>query len=208
MYTVNRIRFVATNFYNLQGLRAVPLGLCMLLLSLWANRLHGPARDFLIPIAAMVGTIIVLFLIDRFYLHTFGRVQRTSESRQLEWLFSMIGAVLALTAFWLDVSFKLPVSLLGLVFAASLMADYLRITWLVKGRFLLYYPLGAVLMAGLSILQWLGVPHWWLALGIKHQLLGIVMAVGMFTMIAGIWGHIFLSRTLPSLPEITDGNSF
>jgi hypothetical protein len=155
----------------------------------------------------VIGALIILFLIDRFYLHTFGRVQRTPESRHLEWLFSIIGGVLALGAFWLDVSFKLPVSLLGLVFAAGLLADYVRITWLVKGRFLLYYPLGAVLMAGLSILQWLGIPHWWLAFGIKHQLLGIAMAIGIFTMIAGIWGHLFLARTLPARMESADDHS-
>jgi hypothetical protein len=207
MDNVNRIRLVATNFYNLQGLRAVPLGFCLLFVSLWANRLQGPARDFLMPVAGLIGSLIVLFLIDRFYLHTFGRVQRTPESRQLEWLFSIIGGILALGAFWLDISFRLPVSLLGLVFAAGLLADYIRINWLVKGRFLLYYPLGAVLMAGVSILQLLGFHDWWQAFGLKNQLLGIAMAIGIFTMIAGFWGHIFLARTLPSRMEIADDNS-
>jgi hypothetical protein len=207
MYNVNRIRLVATNFYNLQGLRAVPLGLCLWLLCLWANRLQGPARDFLIPIVAVIGTLTVLFLIDRFYLHTFGRVQRTPESRHLEWLFSIIGGVLALGAFLLDISFKLPVSLLGLVFAAGLLADYIRITWLVKGRLLLYYPLGATLMIVVSTLQLFGFPNWWQTLGLKSHLLGIVMAIGIFTMLAGLWGHMFLARTLPSRLETADDNS-
>jgi hypothetical protein len=101
----------------------------------------------------------------------------------------------------------LPVSLLGLVFAAGLLADYIRITWLVKGRFLLYYPLSAVLMAVISTLQWFGFPDWWQALGLKSQLLGIAMAIGIFTMLAGLWGHMFLARTLPSRLEIADDNS-
>ena len=196
MQNLKEIRFVATNYYNLQGLRMVPLGALLVLVCLWANGQHGPARDFLVPILGLVVTVILLYAIDRYYLHAFGRVQRTLESRRLEWLLSVVGGILALGAFCLDVSFKLPISLLGLVCAAGLLADYIRITWLVKGRFLLYYPLGAVLMAGLSILQLLGVSNWWQACGLKSQMLGMAMAIGAFTIIAGIWGHIFLVSTL------------
>ena len=109
--------------------------------------------------------------------------------------------------FLLDVSSKLPVSLVGLVFAAGLLADYFRITWLVKGRYLLYYPLGAVLVAGVSVLPLLGVPNWWQACGLAYQLLGITILIGMFTIIAGIWGHIFLTRTLPPRLETTNDHA-
>lgn len=207
MNTVKQVRFVATNFYNLQGLRAVPLGLCLVLICFWANSLHEQARNFLVPVSSLIGALIILFAVDRYYLHTFGQVQRTPESLRLEWLFSIIGGILALGAFLLDVLFKLPVSTLGLVFAASLLADYIRITWLVKGRFLLYYPLGAILMAVVSILQLLGVSHWWQTIGLKSHLLGIAMAVGLFTVFAGIWGHIFLASTLPPHVEMNDDHS-
>ena len=207
MNTVKQVRFVATNFYNLQGLRAVPLGLCLVLICFWANSLHEQARNFLVPVSSLIGALIILFAVDRYYLHTFGQVQRTPESLRLEWLFSIIGGILALGAFLLDVLFKLPVSTLGLVFAASLLADYIRITWLVKGRFLLYYPLGAILMAVVSILQLLGVSHWWQTIGLKNHLLGIAMAVGLFTVFAGIWGHIFLASTLLPHVEVNDDHS-
>jgi hypothetical protein len=204
MYDLKQIRFVATNFSNLQGLRAVPLGSCLVLVCLWANGLQGPARDFLVPALGLVGTLILLFAIDRYYLHAFGRVQRTPESRRLEWLTSAVGGILALGAVWLDISFKLPVSLVGLVLAAGLLADYIRITWLVKGRFLLYYPLGAILIAGVSVLPLLGVSNWWKACGLNSQLIGISMAIGIYTIIAGIWGHIFLVCTLP--PRVETNN--
>ena len=207
MNTVKQVRFVATYFYNLQGLRAVPLGLCLVLICFWANSLHEQARNFLVPVSSLIGALIILFAVDRYYLHTFGQVQRTPESLRLEWLFSIIGGILALGAFLLDVLFKLPVSTLGLVFAASLLADYIRITWLVKGRFLLYYPLGAILMAVVSILQLLGVSHWWQTIGLKNHLLGIAMAVGLFTVFAGIWGHIFLASTLLPHVEVNDDHS-
>jgi hypothetical protein len=201
MKTVKEVRFVATNYSNLQGLRAVPLGLCLVLVCLWANSLQYPVRSFLMPVVSMVGSLMLLFAIDQYYLHAFGRVQRTPESRHLEWLISLVGGFLALGAFWLDGSVKLPVSLLGLVFAVGLLADYIRITWLVKGRFLLYYPLGAILMAGVSVLPLLGGSNWWQACGLKNQMLGIAIAIGIFTIIAGIWGHIFLVLTLPSRME-------
>jgi hypothetical protein len=201
MKDVKQTRFIATNYYNLQGLRMIPLGLCLVLVVLWANGIHGPTRDFLVPILVCAGSVVLVLAIDRYYLHTFGRVQRTPESRHLEWLIGIIGGILALGAFVLDVSVKLPVSALGLVFSAGLAADYIRMTWLVNGRFLLYYPLGAILMAGVSILPLLGLPGWWLACGLKNQIIGIAMAIGIFTMIAGIWGHIFLVRTLPLRQE-------
>ena len=201
MNTIKQVRFIATNFYNLQGLRNVPLGLCLVFLCFWANSLHGAAGSFLVPILSLTVALILSLAIDRYYLHALGRVKRTSESIRLEWLISAVGGVLALGAFWVDVSFKLPISTLGLVFAIGLLADYIRITWLVRGRFLLYYPLGAILIAGMSILQLLGVSNWWQLFGIKNQLLGMVIVFGIFTVIAGIWGHIFLTSTLPPRVE-------
>jgi hypothetical protein len=198
---LKEIRFVATNYYNLQGLRTVPMGMCLVVVCLWANAQKGPASNLSLPLLCAAGLGILFFAIDRYYLHAFGRVQRTPESRRLEWVIGGVGGVLALGAFILDTSLKLPVSTLGLVFAAGLLADYIRITWLVKGRFLLYYPLGAVLMAGVSVLPLLGVLDWWKAFGFKSQMLGIAIAIGIFTLIAGIWGHIFLARTLPPRAE-------
>lgn len=196
MVDEKQIRFVTTNYFNLQGLRAIPLGLCLLLVSLWANAVEYPVKNFLVPITSVVGSGLFLFVIDRYYLRTFGRVQRTLDSRRLEWMISVVGGILALGAFWLDTTTKLPISLLGLVFAAGLLADYLRMTWLVKGRSLLYYPIGAILMAGMSILPQF-IPDWWQTCGIKSQIIGMTISFGLFTILAGIWGHIYLLRTLP-----------
>ncbi len=201
MKNLKEIRFVATNFSNLQGLRAVPLSLLLVVICFWANGIHGPARDFFVPALGLAGSLILLFAIDRYYLHNFGRIERTPESRRLEWLVSVIGGILALGAFWMDVSIKLPVSLLGFTMAVCLLADYIRITWLVKGRFLFYYPIGAILLAIVSVLPLLGVSGWWQTFGLRSQLLGVCVAFGVYATFAGIWGHIFLVRTLPSQAE-------
>jgi hypothetical protein len=201
MKDLKEIRFVATNFSNLQGLRAVPLSLYLVLVCLWANAVHAPARDFLIPGIGLVVTLILVFAIDQYYRHTYGRVERTPESRRLEWLASAVGGILALGAFWMDVSIKIPISLVGLAMAVCLLADYIRITWLVKGRFLIYYPIGAILLAILSVLPLLGGVGWWQAFGLRSQLVAICIAFGVFTTFAGFWGHLFLTRTLPPLKE-------
>jgi hypothetical protein len=200
MKEMKEIRFIATNFTNLQGFRTVPISLYLVVICLWANAIHGPAKNFLVPALVLVGTVILFFAIDRYYLLTFGQVQRTPESQRLEWLVSIAGGILALGAFLLEASFKFPFSLLGLAFSISLLTDYVRITWLVNGKFLLYYPLGAVLLALVSVLPLLGVPNWWLVFGLRNQILGISIAFGIYMVIAGFWGHIFLVQTLS--PEV------
>ncbi len=198
MQDLKKIRFVAANYSNLQGLRIVPLGLCLLGVCWWAARLNYPARpvDFVLPIALLAVTIALLFLIDRYYLRVYGRVQRTPQSRNLEVLLGTVGAALGLAAFWVDALVRLPFSLLGLIFTAGLLVDYIRMTWLVKGRFLLYYPLAAVIMAVFSLLPVLGAPEWWQAFGLRNQMVGIAMLIGVICVLAGIWGHIYLARTL------------
>jgi len=208
MRNMSEIRFISTNYYTLQGLRVVPLGLCLVFICLWANNLQAAARgsDFIFPVITLAVSAILLFAIDRFYLQAFGRVQRTEEARRLEWLVAVMFGIPALLAIWLDMSFRLPVSVLGLVFAAGLLVDCARITWLVKGHVLIYYPLGAVLMAGLSILSWLGIPNWWSEIGLRSQIMGVALGIGIFTMLAGIWGHVFLMHRL-QLPGRQHGNA-
>ncbi|HWQ45465.1 MAG TPA: hypothetical protein VN376_01290 [Longilinea sp.] len=203
MNDMREIRFVATNFSNLQGLKAVPLGILLVLVSLWANSLDHAAgfTDLLVPILEALGTFTLIIVIDRYYRRTFGRVQRTPESLRLEGLISVIGGVIALGAVWLDMTRTLPLSLVGLVFAAGLLADYVRITWLVKGRFLLYYPIGALIMAVMSILPLIGLPEWWHACGFVSQMIGITIVIGILSIIAGFWGHIYLVRTLSPVTE-------
>lgn len=201
MKTLKEIRFVATNYANLQGLKSIPFSLCLVLLCLYVNGLSSTSRSFLVPAMLVIGMVLLYIAITRYYLHTFGRVQRTVESQRLETETMVAAGILALAAFWLDVSFKLPLSLIGLVFAFGLLADYLRITWLVKGRFLLYYPIEAGLILLISVLPIIGFPDWWHTIGLKSQLLGVSIAIGSLSIPAAIWGHIFLVRTLPPLTE-------
>ena len=97
----NKIRFIATNYVNLQGLRNVPFGISIILLALltngllksgltraplWANGLAGAAKYYAIGGVILVSMIVSLLLIDKYYFHYFGRVKRTPESSRFEWL--------------------------------------------------------------------------------------------------------------------------
>lgn len=198
MKNINEIRFVSTNYFNLQGLRMVPMGVLAILVGLWANGAKYPVtfNEYLVLLIELVVLITISFGIDRYYLHSFGRVKNTPESKRFEVIYSMIFGAFVLVAFWLDVTYKLPLSLIGLVFGLGLLADYIRITWLVKGRYLFYYPIGAVLSIVISLLPLLGFPGWWHTVGLKGQIFGIDLFVGLFVIFAGIWGHIYLVRTL------------
>ena len=203
MKNLKEIRFVATNYYNLQGLRSLPVSLYLVLICLWVNNQRYPItmKNYLLPTLELICMLILYFGINRYYLHSFGRLERTPESRRLEWGTAIASGVLVMAAFWMDVTYKLPVSLLGLTMALSLLAEYIRITWLVKGRFLLNYPIGVILLAGASLLPVLGSPDWWHFFGIQSQLLGISLLFGFFTIFAGIYSHFFLVHTLSALSE-------
>jgi hypothetical protein len=195
MEEITKIRFIATNFSNLQGLRMVPLGMLLVFVCLVANAQHGSSPDWISILLSLAVTLALIFVIDRYYLHKFGRVRRTAESVRLETIFSIVFGILALFAIGLEMFVKFPFSSLGLLVAVGLLADYIRINWLVKGHFLFYYPLGAFVMAVLSVLPLFGV-SWWRSVAIHNQYIGITMIFGVIVIIAGVWGHIFLVRTL------------
>lgn len=198
MNTIKEIRFITTNYYNLQGLRLVPLGLLLVYVCIWANGASYPIEPsyFTSLILVMVITLLAALGVDRFYKRFFGVVKQTPESRNLEAMLWFVGGILATAAFWLDVSFSLPLSLVGLVAGLGLIADYLRITWLVKGRFLLYYPIGAVIIMIISLLPVFGLPGWWHVFGLRAQMFAIAFSLGIFTLIAGICSHLSLIKSL------------
>lgn len=204
MKSVNEIRFVTTNYFNLQGLKNIAIGILAISVALWANTLKYPIStlSWIILAIVIVACILIYYGFDRYYLFTFGQVKRTPESRRLEGWVVVIGVILVLVAFWLESFNKVSISYIGLVFGLGLLADYIRITWLVKGRHLLYYPIGVVLAIVLSLLPLFGLPQWWKLVGIKGEAIGIVLFVGVFSIFAGIWGHIFLVHTLsPKVEE-------
>jgi hypothetical protein len=202
MKDLSRVRMITANFSMLQGLKMVPLGLLLVVVTLWANTLHGPARDFTFPGGCMVSAFFLYLLISRYYSRTYGTVQPTLAYRQSEWVRGLVGGIAGLVCFLIDVNLKPPVSMIGLLFAGTMIAEYIRLTWKMKSiPFLFYsYLVAALVLALLSLLPAIGVV-WWKAAGIRSLLLGVTTTAGLLFVIAGILGHFSLVQWLGPAEE-------
>ena len=201
-----QIKFIAANYSRLQGLREVPVGILVASVSVWAMDHQG---DLGLPILLTLGAALLYWLIDRFYVNTFGQIRQTAKMRTREIITSILGGIFALLAFWLDTAQDLPISILGLVFAAVLFEDFWRATSSVRGSSFRHYPenlIAACLILLLSLLPLTGLT-WWQMLGWQSQVLGILTVIGILIVLAGIWGHIRIVRVLPAREAKSDANT-
>jgi len=197
------IRFLVASYPYLQGLTAVPLGLALMTAAIWANSLHRRAEplELLLISVLVAGLLLVSWLISRQYSRTYGRTQLTRHDHRFELISSLLGGALALGAFWLDISSELPFSAVGLVFVLAILGTYVKVTWSVRGKHLLHYPVVAVTLLLVSVLPLLGLPLWWESLGFRSQLVSVVAAAGFLIVVLGLWSHILLIRMLPPIAE-------
>ena len=191
-----QIQFFAANYSRLQGLREVPVGMLVIFASVWAMYTQG---DLGAPLLAVIGAILLYWLIDRYYANVFGRIKQTPKMRKWELSASILGGLLALLAFWLDTARDLPVSVLGVLFAFVLFEDFWRATVILKERSFSQYPenlIAAFVILALSLLPLSGLA-WWKIVGMRSQVLGMLFIIGILMVLAGIWGHIRIIRALP-----------
>lgn len=206
MQNLEKTRFIAANYSNLQGLKGVPLGLLLITVVLWANQLRGRATDLSLPILFGLVTIVVTFLIYRYYKSHFGKVESTPKQKRVVFLLSAAAAVAALGAFLGDNYLHLPLSLVGLVFAAAVVAEYLRLQWITPGDYLLPAMLAcfAILLA-VSILPLLGAGEWWKLLGLRAQIFGVLVVAGVVIVVNGLFGHWYFVHQLPEVTPAAKG---
>lgn len=198
MNSVKRTRFFAQNYHQLQGLRAVPLGLCLLIVTLWANTQNGPASDLTFPLTASLFCLVLYILIDQYYNRVYGKIKL--ETSHAEWLLLAIAAILALAAFVIDTSNKTNFSFLSLVFAAVFAFSgfwYWRSSRLLLITSLIF----ALIFTGLGILSLTGVENWWSFVGLNYSLLALTSLYGIFCVLAGIISHIYFVKSLPHTTE-------
>ena len=202
MNSIQKTRFVAANYSNLQGLKAVPIALLLIIIVVWANGQTGRASDLSLPLVIAAGGAALTWMIHRYYRTHFGRVEKTFQQRRFELALGIAGALVALAAFIADTAFELPVSLTGLVFAAAAAAEYLRMQWYAPGKYLLPLTLASVSIAVLvSILPLLGAEDWYRLLGMRAQIFGVLIVTGVVGVINGLLGHLFFLRQLPAGEE-------
>ena len=198
MNSVTQTRFLAQNYPQLQGLRAVPSGLCLLLITLWANAQRGPARDLTLPILIALACLALYVLIDQYYSRVYGQVKRTISRAEL--FLQATCAILALAAFFVDTRTTANFSLLGLVLAVSFAFTGFWYWRPATVLFAINLALAIVLVL-LSLLPLLGIQDWWSLLGIKHSLLAFAFLLGIFGVIGGVVSHVYFVRSLPGARE-------
>ena len=199
MSDLQKTRFLAANYANLQGLHAVPLGLLLLVVILWANAQTGPASNLTLPLLVAAAMLALAWGIRRYYQSHFGKVESTPGQKRLEILLGVIGGPVALAAFFADTGLRLPFSCIGLVFAAAFVVEYWRMQQAAPGRYLLPNTLVyTMLMLVVSLLPLAGLDGWWTLLGMRSQLMGVLLAASLVILAAGLLGHWYFVRQLPA----------
>ncbi len=199
MSDLNKTRFLAANYANLQGLHAVPLGLLLLIVVLWANTQTGRAANLTLPLLAAAILLALAVGIQRYYNTRFGKVKSTPRQKRLELLLSLGGGLVGLGAFLADIRLRLPFSCIGLVFAAAFVVEYWRMQQAAPGRYLLPNTVVyTVLMSIASLLPLFGLAGWWEWFGLRGQLYGILTVAALIILVAGLWGHWYFVRQLPA----------
>ena len=194
-----QIQFVAANYSRLQGLKEVPVGMLVVFVSVWAMYNQGPTANLTAPLLALIGSALLYWLTGRYYSRAFGQVKQTRSQRNREIISSIAFSILALLAFWLDTAVQIPFCALGLVFAAALFENFWRATEVVRKNAIALFPenfAAAILILIVSILPVLDL-KWWQAFGMKSQVVSVFMVIGIVIILAGIWGHVRIVRTLP-----------
>lgn len=191
---LDRVHSITDNFFFWQGLRLVPMGAALLVLSAtyaswWPidRRVHA-----VVPVAVLLLGLALSGAIGSYYGRAYGRVAAAPGAHALRSTIKWLVAYPAMAASLLiDGVVRLPIFITGIVWAAATLAY-----WWSTGRGRPHYLGAALLFASTSA---------WPALGVAtrgHAMMNLFLAVlGATYMINGVLDHLELRRTLP--PVVT-----
>jgi hypothetical protein len=207
MADLRKIRFVTVNYSRLQGLKAVPPGLVLILTILWSNAHTGRTRDLTLPVLYLAGGIILYAVFDRYYRMKFGRVQQTPRTLWADVILSVAFSVAALWGFSVDISMKFPISVFALVFALGLLMDYFRMLRIAGVSNPAFFPLGLIFITGIALSAFLPLleePDL-TAFCFRSPLFLVYAVDGILILVYGLAGHAYLVRSMASPEEVGDG---
>jgi len=206
MADLKKIRFVTSNYDRLQGLKAVPTGLLLFLISLWANAQTGRARDLSLPLLIFLFGIFLYALIDRHYRRNYGRVEQPPKFLWMDVVLSTVAALLALGGFGLDMTSKFPVSFYTLVFAIILFFDYVRMIRRTGGLPLSTFPPALVFIGLMALSAFLPMAgkETWKEIGFRSPYFLVYGLNGILILVYGIVVHLYLAGAMPSIREVKD----
>src|SRR5574338_87987 len=177
MKSLSQTKFLSENYSALHGLNAVPLGLGLFLTSLWANIVHYPIRDFSLPIVFLLGSLLLSMAVNRYYQHTYGVLRPVLARRRLFWVTQCLWSLLGVVAFWVDVSFHLPVNFIGLLFAAMFLFDKPKVA-LPLNKFSVMRLMASTCIVLVSVAPVFLGKNWGDILGVRATIIGVTMFVG------------------------------
>ena len=203
MNTYKEIYMLTTRFSAYHGLKGIPVGLLLLVISLWANAQSGPSPSLFFPLSICILFAYLYWIVNRFYDRVFGVVIPEQRQKRIVCIYGAVSGIGALITFWVDVSLSPTFSVLCLFFSCLMLSDYLRLARQRGERLLYLYPAVALLMAVVSLLPLLGI-EWWTLLGFKVPVLAVCAVFGLLISILGLIVHISFENLLLHVKE-TDG---
>ncbi|MBN1438262.1 MAG: hypothetical protein JW929_02540 [Anaerolineales bacterium] len=221
MTNLENIRFIATNFSVLYGLRAVPIGMCLSYVFA-EGAIEEFTPDLLIPILLIVLSVCAHI----YYQRTYGRVEATKEFRREYSLLTFAVMAVAMAGVVFDTWNLIPVSVFAIAFALTMLWSQM---WMVrqagvKNPFL--FPAGLVCIALVFLsaflplfgentfgtFGWGGVNPAFLpllgdkvfgAFHLRSSISFVYATVGVLYALYGVMEHFFMVRFLsPAAKEI------
>lgn len=202
MKSVFQTKFLSENYSALHGLNAVPVGLGLFLASLWANIVQYPIKNLSLPIGLVLGSLLLSIAVDRYYKHTFGELKPTPARRRVYWMTQGVWGLLGIIAFWIDVTFNLPINFLGLLFASIFLFDKPAVTFPLN-KFSIVRLISSICIIFVSVAPLYFGKNLWDILGVRTMIIGVTMFVGALMVLQGVIWHIFFVNSLPT-PEAKD----
>jgi hypothetical protein len=189
---LDRVHSITDNFFFWQGLRLVPVGAALLVLSATYASWWPIDRRFqgVVLVTVLLVGIVLSGAIGSYYARTFGRVAAApgahARRSTIKWLVAYPAMAASLL---IDGAVRPPIFITGIVWAAATLAY-----WWSTGRGRPHY-LGATLLFASTAA--------WPALGAAARgraMINLFLAVvGATYMINGVLDHLELRRTLPPL---------
>lgn len=196
MKSNSQTKFLSENYSALHGLNAVPVGVTLFLVSLWANVVQYPIKNFLLPIVLLLGSLLLSLGIDQYYKNTFGEVKPILARRRLYWIAQCVWGLLGIVAFWADVALHLPVSFIGLLFASMFLLDKPMVA-LPLNKFTTVRLVVSIFLIFVSIAPLYFGKNLWDIFRVRTTIIGVTMFVGVLIALQGVMWHIFFVKSLP-----------
>jgi hypothetical protein len=223
MVDLQKIRFVATNFSVLYGLKAVPCGLFLSYIFI-----RGSKRDLTFDCLLLPVLVILFMWIHLYYQRTFGRVEATKEFKIKYYLLSIGVVAIGMGGFAVDLWNPIPVSFTAITFALILLWS---LAWMVRragGKNLAIFPDGLVCIALVFLSAFLpllgeevfgtfgfhsGISPMYLPLlgekvfrmfGFHSSISFTIAVVGILYALYGVLEHLFLVRSLSGAADVAE----